>query len=244
MRALTAAEIIQVWELGQSRPGWYRAMLLLAPALPDFTPDEVAAFSVGHRNALLFGLREAMIGSSMDAFIECPKCKEPLEFGLEVAEFCDGFVPEPTGKSYTLESHGFTLTYRLLDSTDLAAGALKGDLGESRSTLIERCLIEVSREGRVVEPGTLEKPVIGALADALSERDPLADKRLPLQCAACEHTWLASFDIVAYFWTEVERLAERLLEDVHLLAKAYGWRQSDILMMSPVRRRHFLKTIA
>jgi len=45
-------------------------------------------------------------------------------------------------------------------------------------------------------------------------------------------------DIVAFFWEEISAKANRLLEEVHTLALAYGWNEMDILSMS-VRRRQF-----
>ena len=38
--------------------------------------------------------------------------------------------------------------------------------------------------------------------------------------------------------------AQRLLMEVHLLARAYGWREADILGMSPARRNAYLQRVA
>jgi hypothetical protein len=38
--------------------------------------------------------------------------------------------------------------------------------------------------------------------------------------------------------------AQRLLMEVHLLARAYSWRESDILAMSPARRNAYLQQVA
>jgi hypothetical protein len=62
-----------------------------------------------------------------------------------------------------------------------------------------------------------------------------------LTCAACGHRWSALFDIVAFFWTELCVRAERLLVEVHTMARAYGWREADILAMSEARRHCYLE---
>jgi hypothetical protein len=51
------------------------------------------------------------------------------------------------------------------------------------------------------------------------------------------------FDMPAYFWSEIQMGARRLLQEVHALASAYGWRESEILMLSAARRRAYLEMV-
>jgi hypothetical protein len=48
---------------------------------------------------------------------------------------------------------------------------------------------------------------------------------------------------VTFFWSEISAEARRLLLEVHNLASAYGWSESDILSMSALRRRYYLEMI-
>jgi hypothetical protein len=50
--------------------------------------------------------------------------------------------------------------------------------------------------------------------------------------------------VVAFFWEEIDVWAERTLSDVHRLASAYGWSESDILALGPRRRQRYLALIA
>jgi len=77
----------------------------------------------------------------------------------------------------------------------------------------------------------------------LSLADPHADIRLDLDCSACQARWQAPFDIVPFLWSAVDAWALRLLRDVHRLARAYGWREADILALSPPRRRCYLELL-
>jgi hypothetical protein len=77
----------------------------------------------------------------------------------------------------------------------------------------------------------------------MADADPQADVRLALDCPACGHNFLAAFDVAAYLWSEVNAWAYRLLGEVHSLASAYGWREEDILAMSPWRRRVYLEMV-
>jgi hypothetical protein len=85
-------------------------------------------------------------------------------------------------------------------------------------------------------PAHVREAVVGRIA----EHDPQADTQLSLTCPGCDHRWQALFDIVSFFWSELEALAIRVLREVHLLASAYGWREEDILAMSPPRRQLYL----
>jgi hypothetical protein len=53
-----------------------------------------------------------------------------------------------------------------------------------------------------------------------------------------------AFDIAAYLWQEVDARARRALRDTHTLARAYGWREADILAMSDFRRQQYLEMVA
>ena len=41
----------------------------------------------------------------------------------------------------------------------------------------------------------------------------------------------------------MEGRAKRLLMDVHLLARAYGWSEAEVLALSPARRRFYLEMV-
>lgn len=75
---------------------------------------------------------------------------------------------------------------------------------------------------------------------AIEEADPQANLQFDLVCAECGYAWSETFDIGGFFWTELEDLAIRTLQDVHTLASAYGWSEEQILALSPVRRTLYL----
>ena len=83
----------------------------------------------------------------------------------------------------------------------------------------------------------MTETLVTLLAAQMEECDPLAEIRIDLDCPACGYHWQILFDIASYFWTEISAQAKRLLRDVHTLARAYGWREADILAMSGVRRQ-------
>jgi hypothetical protein len=77
----------------------------------------------------------------------------------------------------------------------------------------------------------------------MADCDPQADVEIARTCSACGHQWQTSFDIVSFFWTEICAQAKRLLREVDILARVYGWREADILSMSAARRRAYLEMV-
>jgi hypothetical protein len=77
--------------------------------------------------------------------------------------------------------------------------------------------------------------------DAMAQHDPDADVRITLACPACGDRSQAHFDIVSYLWSELDDWAQRVLADVHVLARAYGWSEDAILALSPSRRQIYLE---
>jgi hypothetical protein len=95
-----------------------------------------------------------------------------------------------------------------------------------------------------LDPVELPGAVEARLVERIAQADPLADIMLDLTCPNCEQRWQAVFDIGGFFWIEIDNLARRLLRDVHVLARAYGWRESDILAMNAARRQAYLEMVA
>jgi len=77
----------------------------------------------------------------------------------------------------------------------------------------------------------------------MAKADPQAEVLITMQCPACPHQWSAPLDIGAFFWAELNAWATRMLREVHLLAAAYGWREPDILALSPRRRQLYLEML-
>ena len=78
---------------------------------------------------------------------------------------------------------------------------------------------------------------------ALSAADPLADVQLAVTCGECGRHWDTTFDIASFLWTEICAAVERLLGDVHVLARAYGWSEAEVLAVGPRRRQYYLQAV-
>jgi hypothetical protein len=250
MQALSASNLLRVWERALGRTAPERALALLAAACPEMSDEELADLSVGRRDRLLFALRERTFGPHMTSLAACDACGESLELSFDVSDISDPDEPQgelPAGAAdapeLSVEAEGYAAGFRLPNSGDLVAVARARDAAEGRRTLLERCVTRATRAGASVPPSELPGALVEAVESRMAESDPQADTRLKLDCPACGHHWLASFDVVAYLWSEVNAWAYRLLGEVHSLASAYGWREEDILAMSPRRRHVYLEMV-
>lgn len=238
MRALSDHEVLRVWENGTGEHPIDRALTVLSAAFPDVGRSDLAAMSVGRRDGHLMDVREANFGRRVSGVAECPKCGELLQWEL----YLDDLRTTPDDhEEGTLVMEGYELLYRLPDSTDLAAVALGGDVAHGRDTLLQRCVLEARKEGVRVEVGTLPEEVVSALAAEMEANDPQAETLLNFECPECGLRWQAHFDVMTFLWAELQARARTLLNDVHDLARAYGWSEKDILGMSTVRRRYYLE---
>ena len=84
--ALSAAELLNVWERARSLPPTDGALLLMASADAGISREQLAQFSIGRRDAELLRLREELFGSRMTGRADCPACGQPMEMNFSVAE--------------------------------------------------------------------------------------------------------------------------------------------------------------
>jgi hypothetical protein len=231
-----------VWECGLSQSGARRLLTLLATAYPEVPEEQLLKLPIGQRDALVLKLREALFGSQLTSLANCPFCSERLELVLDVADI--RVTPDSRAQeTLALQVQGVDMEFRLPDSQDLMLIETVSAVDEARRLLFERCLLSAFRDGLAFAVDMLSDEVLDKVEAAMSEADPQADVQLDLYCPACRHNWLATFDIASFLWSEINAWAQRVLNEVHLLAKAYAWREADILAMSPTRRRLYLERV-
>jgi len=241
MKALAAHHVVPLWERGQGKSLPARALSTLVAACAELDEAEAAALPIGALEARLLDLWDLTFGPQIDGYVECPACGEPLEVPLRTDTLRCGEGPA-TG-AQTLEQGAWTVRFRSLTWADLVAAAHAENSAAGRAILMERCVIAASRGEDDRPVGTLPEAVAGALAKRLEAADAAAEIRVGLACPACTHRWSAVFEIADFLWSELGAQARRSLLEVHTLASAYGWREKDILALSPARRRFYLDEV-
>lgn len=243
-RGLKAQDILWVWEHGQQSSPPRRALLLWMAARPECDGLALAELPLGQREAGLLRARERTFGPRLEVVVTCPGCQERLEFELNTREERADAPQGPPEAGFELEVEGFRMQLRLPNTADILAIEHLRDAENARRALFARCLESAERGGDRVLAEGIPSALIGQIAQAMHARDPQAESLHPLDCPLCGHHWEAAFEIGDYFWREVEAHARRLLREVDQLARAYGWREDEILGLSALRRRAYLEMTA
>lgn len=235
MRPLTAETLLRTWDAGRDRHPVDRALVLFALADPERAPSSLADRPLGERNAALLGLRRDLFGPRLPATVDCPGCQARLELDLDVpallAVVAGGKPPA------SLEVAG--LRFRPPTSRDLAAIASATDIEDATFQLLRACLVAPAAAPAAADLAALLGPVEAALELA----DPGADVSLALRCDRCARAWSVPLDIPGIVWEELEAHAQRLLDEVHVLAQAYGWSEAETLGLSAARRAAYLERV-
>lgn len=232
---------MEIWEKGHVQHDLDRALTILEAACPDKKKDELAALPIAERDRNLISLREGMFGHTLTGFSRCPQCQERLEINLSTGDIL--FTRAPFKQQYELNSGDFILKFHLPNSYDLAAITCCKDISSARTMLGKRCVDQALIKGNEVPIEDLPEDAIEALSDQMEKSDLQSELILELECPECEHKWQILFDIVKFFWTEINSHAKRLLDDIHTLAYAYGWSEADILSMSAMRRQSYIERV-
>lgn len=241
MRPLSAGQLLEAWERGLAETRWRRTLPLLAVS-SNSSMEGVARLSIGERDRRLLKLREWAFGSQLSSVADCASCGERLEWTVDTMNLSTQQTEAEADQAF--EREDYNITFRLPNTLDLEVVAESDDAVAARDLLLERCVTSASRSGEQVGVAALSEAVTEGLAKRMAEVDPDADVQMDLTCPACGHRWQALFDIESFFWTEIHAWAQRLLSEVHLLACAYGWREKDILELSPWRRQFYLGMVS
>lgn len=233
-------------------------MRLLTTACPDVSVDMLTQLSIGQRDTMLLTLREWTFGSQLASQTACPNCGEPLELNFNVADVCMVSPQLEPVEKFSLSLAEYQVSFRLPNSLDLMA-ICASPCGEATPTqqrfataihkqpetaqqvLLDRCILAAACNSENLSLNQLPSNIIDAVIAEMTQVDPQANVPLDTSCPACGHEWQLVFDIVSFFWSEINAWAVRILREVHTLAATYGWRETDILTMSPRRRQLYLE---
>ncbi|GAA4191198.1 hypothetical protein GCM10022219_09690 [Microbacterium oryzae] len=230
MLTATEGELLAVLARGARLAPAARAALLAQAA----GGQDVDRLPLGERDRLIIRLREAVLGRVVVAQDVCPHCGQTMEFSLDTGELSAPTASEPE----PIRVDGYTVRLRVPTGEDVASAAASE---RPHDALLERAVLEASRNGVVFAPADLPVAVQEALNERIAAVDPLAEISLDLTCLDCAGQWAGLFDPLEFVWQELTEWGRELLHTVHILARAYGWTEPDVLALPPLRRRAYVK---
>jgi hypothetical protein len=232
MHALSGERILTAWERGLASQEPWRALNLLAVAMPETEITELAALPLAERNAALLRLHSMTFGRKLEGFAVCAKCGQQLEFAMDADDIARTLrAPEPETWVEGEQEMGM----RPADSSDLAASMEAASEEDARGLLLARTLgiedVDLVRSERT---------------DWINRFDRLnasAEIRCVLPCAHCGARTALDFDAADFVWREIQVAARRLMAEIHRLASAYGWSEKAVVRMSAARRAAYLEML-
>jgi hypothetical protein len=241
MPDLSAAATLDLWEAA-GRLGPVDRALTLAAAAEPAGAEELAHLPLGRRDARILELHAALAGRKLDATAACPACGEQAEFSVDLDELLgpDGDLE----RAAPVEEGSFVVHWRSPDSRDVSAAAAAGDAAAAERMLLARCVTSATGPNGVVDPTALPASIRDEVSRAMGDADPLAEVLVNVVCPACNTEFVADLEVSAFVWAEVQERAQRLLHEVDVLARAYGWTEAEVLVLGDRRREAYLTLAA
>lgn len=231
---LSDSDLLDLWERGSALHPLDRGLLVLSAELPEAQTASLADWPLGRRNKALVDLHCSRFGPRLQAWTACIACGEKMEFEINGPTLTQQNADvEPQSRRETVVVNG--QSFRLPTSRDLAQVARDGDPRAAPIRLLDLC--------RVGEPVACSEEDVEEIGGQMALADPLAEIRIALRCPACGNESAETLDIVSFVWAEIVSRAKRLLWEVHNLASAYGWTETDVLSLNAARRSLYLEMV-
>ena len=256
MKRLADSDLLVLWEGGMSRHPLDRALLVLGAAMPETPYERLADWPLGRRNRALAELRLRSFGNHLQGWIACASCGERLEFDLDSRVIVD--AGREAEESADADAGAMIIVnqqaFRLPTSRDVALAAHESDARLAAIRIVESCRVALPHAANVPasrEVTGIDDPAaanwsddaLDEIGERMAAADPLAETRLALHCPQCERDWEETLDIGEFMWAEIEARARRLLREVHLLATAYGWTETEVLTLGENRRARYVEMV-
>lgn len=232
-----AGTLLALWEGGiAADPVGRSGALLLAASRTQVLPS-----TLGELNVQLLELHAWLFGTDLDLLSSCPACGTVAEFRTDCAMLATQGAAAAQSESHRLEADGYRIHFRLPGVEDVAAAANQGPPDAFTHNLLDLCVLASSRGDVSVPVDDLPMAVLESLSERMESLDPAASLSFELECPVCAASWTSGLDVAQLVWQKVQDSAERVLLEIDVLARAYGWTEREVLGLSRVRRAAYLQ---
>ena len=257
---LDAEALLRLWECGLGQPPGARDDALLRASSEDIGPTP----TLGECNARLVALHADLFGRGLELMSHCPACGTVVQFTPD----CEALAAQmrPTSENtepHRLEAQGHVIEFCLPNSADIAGASATVTTTATRisthaddedtladaftgaftQALLDRCVVSCMLDGASVPTREVPAPVLAALSQHMEMLDPGASVSFALACPHCATRWQAPLAIGELVWQKVRAAAERVLLEIDVLARAYGWTEREVLRLNPLRRAAYLQMV-
>jgi len=235
--AMDAGTWLELWErVVTQKPRPRRRELLRRGAEPATAVEQLA---VGAANASLLRFYSELFGAELPCRAECPRCGLALEFELRV----ETLLARGAGEARELPalcSGDWRVSFRPPREDDMDIALAVPDASAARDALFARCVTGCWYRGEANPLSSAPADVVERVNERMEECDPLALLEFDLCCPDCGSAWSSHLDVAAFLWANLDAWARRLLGEVDVIARVYGWDERTITTMSSTKRRLYV----
>jgi hypothetical protein len=185
--------------------------------------DPLPASEIG---AVALAIRQAWIGDRLSTDGTCSDCAERVDVSFRISEYLNHFQPSTPADVATADDGWYEVSrirFRVPTVADLTDA-----LGIDNNT--------ATLAGKCVQPGDLSEEQWQIVDAALDQIAPSLDGTVGGLCPECGASMQLRLDPCSYVMAELRELFAGIYYEVHLLARAYGWKEADVLSMGRSRR--------
>jgi hypothetical protein len=178
------------------------------------------------RDRALAGIYTQNYGDLILSTPVCAQCDERYDLSFSLPDLLKAYAmtaPPADGVYQTAAG----LRFRLPTGADELA-VMGWPPEAARQELLKRCALSENTEG---------------LEAAMEAAAPLLNTELQAACPECGTVQIAGFDMGTYLLRRLLSDKERLPNEIHTLAIAYGWGHQDILSLTRAERRRYIALI-
>lgn len=235
MRALSSSDFLDLWERGLRLHPLDQGLVALGAAVPDESYESLADWPIGRRNRALARLGLGCFGPNPGAWTSCTQCGDVLEVEVDFRNLAKGAMENGSVEGEPILVKG--RAFRLPTSRDLALAAEETDPRSAAVRLVASCAMEAGNMSLWSDEDLEE------VGEEMALADPMAEISFQFRCPACGNEGNAALDIANFIWEEIAARAKRLIFEIHRLASAYGWTESEILALSEQRRALYMEMV-
>ena len=218
------AQVLDLWDRAVGLNRWARDDAVLGMQAPR---------GLGGRNLAFLELRSTVFGPGWPLQSCCPSCGLQVEFAADSAVLRAELGRLARAEVADVDWRGRLVTLKAVTVDDLIAASRSVD---AAGAVLARCVS--GADG--VTLGAAERE---ELSDLMEQVDPAAAVSFALTCPGCGVAWSAMVDVAEAVWLELRRAAERALVEVDALARAYGWTEAEVIVLTPRRRAAYLQLV-
>lgn len=236
---LSGELLLEAFDEGMAEHDLDRALTMLALAMPESSRQQLAEYSIAERNLLLLLLREITFGPVMSGLARCSECSAQLEFAFDARMLIAQLQSQRGQQSVIWSERGRDYCLRAVNSSDLLACLASPDAEVAQHQLLTRCLSVSGQLSDLADPTSSS-----AVIEKFDQLHGATELSLSVECPECSRSQLLDLDIGRFLWLEVRNAAQKLMNEIHTLAWAYGWSETSIASMNSSRRNQYMEMLS